>query len=325
MVSIIIPVYQVSDYIERCLSSVLGQSYNDLECIIVDDSTRDDSIIKCERLIAAYNDNKKGIRFRILHHDRNRGLSAARNTGADAATGDWLFYIDADDEITHDCIEKLASIAQAHPDAEMVLGNTDKHFQDGHVTLFISQDMPTAILTNTEVFNLYQQRRLLVNAWNILIRRSFFKQHQLYFREGILYEDRLWLFYVVKVLSKLYICKDVTYHYYVRPGSITTDSAKQDVGKSYSIIYDEILHHLTPGGERAELNYYVEMFCRHYLEHEENLTVYNSLMKEYRKYSWVNSCWSAYSKLWFASAMGALPFGLFALRKLQEIKMSIKR
>ena len=94
MVTIVIPVYQVSEYVERCVCSVMAQSYPYLECIIVDDATQDDSIVKCEQLIAAY---KGPIRFRILHHGQNRGLSAARNTGTKVATGDYLYYLDSDD------------------------------------------------------------------------------------------------------------------------------------------------------------------------------------------------------------------------------------
>ena len=71
-VSIIIPVYQVSNYVERCLKSVIGQTFTDFECIIVNDATRDDSIEKCERLIDGYDGP---IRFRIIHHEVTRGLS----------------------------------------------------------------------------------------------------------------------------------------------------------------------------------------------------------------------------------------------------------
>ena len=77
-VSIIIPVFNVSEYIERCIKSVMNQTYSDIECLIVDDATLDDSIEKCERLIVEY---KGPIKFSILHHQKNRGLSAARNTG----------------------------------------------------------------------------------------------------------------------------------------------------------------------------------------------------------------------------------------------------
>ena len=83
-VAIIIPVYNVSDYIENCMMSVMNQTYDDMECIIVDDATQDDSIDKCYRMIQVY---QGPIKFSILHHGKNRGLSAARNTGAEAATG----------------------------------------------------------------------------------------------------------------------------------------------------------------------------------------------------------------------------------------------
>ena len=90
LISIIIPVYQVSDYVEWCIRSVMSQTFTDIECIIVDDATEDDSIDKCERLIKEYNDNvnldhnldhnldgKGRIRFKILHHEMNRGKDDA--------------------------------------------------------------------------------------------------------------------------------------------------------------------------------------------------------------------------------------------------------
>ena len=96
-VSIIIPVYNVSLYIERCIKSVMSQTYQDIECILVNDATPDDSIAIAERLIADYNGT---IQFRILNHEHNKGQSTARNTGIDASTGDYLYFLDSDDEIT---------------------------------------------------------------------------------------------------------------------------------------------------------------------------------------------------------------------------------
>lgn len=91
-ISIIIPVYNVAEYITECLQSVIRQTYQgEIECIIVEDCGTDNSIAVAERLIAEY---RGSIEFRILHHERNRGLSAARNTGTDAATGDYIYYLD---------------------------------------------------------------------------------------------------------------------------------------------------------------------------------------------------------------------------------------
>lgn len=106
MVSVIIPVYQISDYIERCIHSVMAQGYPDIECVIVDDATRDDSIVKCKSLISDYDGN---ILFKIVHHKTNRGLSAARNTGTRESTGEYIFYLDGDEELMSDCIKKLVT------------------------------------------------------------------------------------------------------------------------------------------------------------------------------------------------------------------------
>lgn len=116
-ISLIIPVYKVAPYVERCLKTVMSQTWDRFECILVDDASPDDSIARCERMIAAYEGN---IRFRILHHEKNQGLSAARNTGTDAATGDYILYIDSDDMITDDCVEKLMAPVLADPGVEMV-------------------------------------------------------------------------------------------------------------------------------------------------------------------------------------------------------------
>ncbi len=317
MVSIVIPVYQVSDYIERCIRSVMAQSYTCVECIIVDDATRDDSIEKCERLI----DNYCGpIRFHILHHKKNQGISAARNTGVRAATGGWIFFMDSDDEITSDCLEKLVELSKRHSDAEMIMGNTQKHFENGRVINLIRPESPTVFLTNEKIFTTYQKQKMIMHAWNILINRRFFEDHQLYFREGIIFEDVLWLFYVVQILSKLYLCKDVTYHYCLRPNSIVTGSKKSSVGKSFSIIYDEILRHLKPGGEVAQLNYYVERFCRHYLEHKATIPQYKALMKEYRRCAREYGNWSVRMKLVLTYLIGVFPGGVKVLQFLRKLK-----
>ena len=105
VVSIVIPVFKVSEYIDRCVRSVMEQTYGDIECILVDDASPDDSIARCERLISDY---QGPIRFVILHHRQNRGVSAARNTGTAAATGDCVFYLDGDDALVPNSIEWLA-------------------------------------------------------------------------------------------------------------------------------------------------------------------------------------------------------------------------
>jgi glycosyltransferase involved in cell wall biosynthesis len=104
-VSVIVPVYNVSEYIERCWDSIRNQTYKNIEVLFVDDCGTDDSVAKLEGYLAA----EDTVDARILHHSRNRGLSAARNTGLEAATGEYVYFLDSDDDVTEDCIESLVS------------------------------------------------------------------------------------------------------------------------------------------------------------------------------------------------------------------------
>lgn len=177
-VSIIIPVYNVSDYIEMCISSVMRQTYPHIECVIVDDASPDDSIEKCQRLIANY---LGPISFLILHHDHNRGVSAARNTGTDAAKGDFIFYLDSDDEIAPYCIEKLVEPLMTDCTIEMVQGNIIKMgyyvTNENHIEVKNSNIVhklfaflqPCDLNSNEEVrAYFFEKNRLGFSAWNNL-------------------------------------------------------------------------------------------------------------------------------------------------------------
>lgn len=320
MVSIIIPVFQVADYIERCLNSVFDQTYSDIECIIVDDATKDDSIERCEKLIDEYNGS---ISFKILHHERNRGLSAARNTGIRAATGKYLFYLDGDDEITSSCIEELLAIAEANSEAEMVVGNHKEIDSEGRERLYISLSVPSGLITSDIIADYYQKRLLPRSAWNKLMRRSFVMQHQLLFKEGILFEDTLWTFYMLKVVSKVYVHSRATYLYYSRPNSIVTGTNTYSEGKNFVVIYEEILRNLSPGGECVELNRYVEGFCERYIRCRNGIPAYRTLMRDYKKLSLKYGCRNAYMKLVSSYLLDKVPHGLSILHQLYAIKTKV--
>ena len=148
-VSIIIPVFNVAPYIADCLRSVMRQTYTgNMECLIVDDCGTDNGIAIAERMIADY---KGPIRFQILHHERNRGLSAARNTGTEAAIGEYLYYLDSDDEKTEDCIERLMGKVTDHPGVEMVQGNSSRHQMGGGSVNWVKDVLVPFAESNEEV------------------------------------------------------------------------------------------------------------------------------------------------------------------------------
>ena len=103
-VSIVVPVFGVEKYVGRCFDSVAAQTYPLLECIFVDDCGTDASMRILRERIAAYRGH---VRFRIVRHERNRGLSAARNTGADAATGEYVWFVDSDDFISDEAVADI--------------------------------------------------------------------------------------------------------------------------------------------------------------------------------------------------------------------------
>jgi len=213
-VSIIVPVYNVAKYIERCLLSVLNQTWQDLEVILVNDCTLDDSMEIARRVVASH---PRGTVVRCLEHEENRGLSAARNTGISASVGDYLYFLDSDDYISANAIELLADAAvQKRPD--FVIGNYE-------VTGARRWAPPLSLGTglyegNALVLSNYVQEKWYVMAWNKLVSRPFVLQHQLYFQEGIVHEDDLWSFKLACMAQSMYVVDETTYYYSMQPDSI---------------------------------------------------------------------------------------------------------
>ena len=240
-VSIIIPVYNVELYVERCLQSVMSQTYKDsLECLIVDDCGTDRSVDVVERIVEAYHGP---IRFKIIHHERNRGLSAARNTGMAAATGDYLFFLDSDDEISVNCIEKLTSPLKEEQ-FDLVVGNIQT-IGDEKVKLAVNLKLSDGlVLYGEQVLETYRKGWNMI-APNKLYRTAFIREHGLQFKEGLIHEDELWSFQVACLAQSLRAVNQLTYIYYIRDNSITTSmNAKKKQHEALKIIVEEMRNFL---------------------------------------------------------------------------------
>ena len=289
-VSIIIPVYKVSNYIESCIESVINQTYKNIECILVDDASPDDSIAKCERMIADYHGP---IQFSIVHHLKNRGLSAARNTGTDVATGEYIYYLDSDDTMTDDCIEKLLSPVINDPSIEMVIGNYLRCTEG--CTLGSSERLTLPLKnedidSHEDVRNHYFGTGIYQAAWNKLLKRDFLNEHHLRFKEGILWEDTLWIFYVVKYLNHYHTLPDVTYHYVKRPQAITTGMVKnKELLRSWCTVYNDIADHFTEEETIREVKYHWKGFCFRCIDAPNNLK-FQVIAQKYKKALWEEHC-----------------------------------
>lgn len=227
LVSIIIPVYNVASYIEECVSRVLNQTLTEgVECIIVDDCGQDESMNIVGGMIAEYRGN---IKFRIIHHRQNRGLSAARNTGMDAATGEYIYFLDSDDMIEPGCIEQMVNAVKEYPDSQIVFAGATATAPNYEWLDYTHKQLPEYSNDSD-----WLQRSMLrrfdfgMTAWNKLISRSFILDNNLLFVEGLVHEDEAWNFDVSKHIQSAAFVNQNTYIYNVHDNSIVT-TANDDI------------------------------------------------------------------------------------------------
>lgn len=217
-ISIIVPIYQVEQYLAMCLKSITDQTMTDgVECILVDDCGSDRSLFIAKDFIEHYQGN---VLFRIVEREKNGGLSAARNSGIDVASGEYVYFLDSDDEITPNCLEIMWSLVEKYGKVNLVQG---AFFEDEKYANSISNiKFPEFCTCQAEIKTfLLQYLGDIVGAQSRLINLSFLKEHHLYFEEGIIHEDNLWTFFLSKYVRTMAYCDVCTYYHRYNPNSIT--------------------------------------------------------------------------------------------------------
>ena len=217
-ISIIVPMYQVEQYLAICLKSITDQTMTDgVECILVDDCGSDRSLFIAKDFIEHYQGN---VLFRIVEREKNGGLSAARNSGIDVASGEYVYFLDSDDEITPNCLEIMWGLVEKYGKVNLVQG---AFFEDEKYANSISNiKFPEFCTCQAEIKTfLLQYLGDIVGAQSRLINLSFLKEHHLYFEEGIIHEDNLWTFFLSKYVRTMAYCDVCTYYHRYNPNSIT--------------------------------------------------------------------------------------------------------
>jgi glycosyltransferase involved in cell wall biosynthesis len=224
-------------------------------------------------------------------------LSAARNTGTDAATGTYIYYLDSDDEMTIDCLEKLAAPVEQDVSIEMVMGDfcidtsamiVKRHRlrrKLGTPQPRFMQDTPLELKSNEEIRNWFYKGKIArpICVWNKLLKLSFVKENQLYNKEGQLYEDTLWTYYLMRCLNHAAFVHEVTYLYYRRPGSICTGTEYDERLRHFGFIFREIAENIVHGERLEETMHWHKGFCRFYIDAHDNLDfqfAYNAFHRE---------------------------------------------
>lgn len=242
LVSIIIPVYKVEKYIEKCLTSIINQTYTEgVECLIIDDCSPDNSIAIAENIVKNY-DGK--VQFIIRRREENGGLSAARNIGISISRGFYLYFLDSDDWLKSDCLEQLIRIAHKYPLAEIIQGGA---------VVSVSKYAYLSMKGKVNLSEYSNNRRIIktrmldgvypATVWNKLIKRKWLFENNLFFKEGLIHEDDYWNFFAAKSICSFAICKRDTYIYNIHSGSITQTPNRMNL-ESRLISLKEFLSHI---------------------------------------------------------------------------------
>ena len=207
LISVIVPVYNVEDYLEECLESIRQQTYTDIEIILVNDGSTDGSKEICERYCA------KDSRFKLVNQE-NQGLSEARNVGVRESIGEYIYFVDSDDVIKVDILETLFSFMK--DDVDIVGCNHSTKKED-----LIQHTSPNIIFqgnSSEAISSCLNFRGVTYFAWDKLYRRNLVEAVP--FLKGLIYEDFYTGMVTLKYIRKIIVIDTIGYYYRIRSDSI---------------------------------------------------------------------------------------------------------
>lgn len=224
--SIIVPIYNVEKYLDRCLESLVNQSFDNYEIILVDDQSTDNSLTIAEKW------ERDNSHIKLICKKGNTGLSDTRNVGLKKAIGDYIIFVDSDDYVEKDCLVRLENELHCfnYPDIIYcaIIGEINKNsyyldYYSGQCNIVTS---PHDFL----LMDLREKRRFYAAAWSAVFKRSLIEKSGVYFKNGLIYEEELWSPQILMNAKKVCHIDYAFYHYVKRPGSITTSKDKTKNG-----------------------------------------------------------------------------------------------
>lgn len=217
LISVIVPIYKVEEYLDRCVESIVNQTYKNLEIILVDDGSPDNCPQMCDSWA------EKDSRIKVVHKE-NGGLSDARNAGMPFAIGDVVSFIDSDDWVELDMFEKMLSRMQKD-NSDIVSCGVKWVEEDGTVIRDVTVNANEVLDTHSAMKELINDNKFKQHVWNKLYKYELIKG--IPFEKGRYHEDVFWSYQIVGKAERVTILKDSLYNYVQRKGSI--------MGNSYSV------------------------------------------------------------------------------------------
>ena len=289
-ISVIVPVYNVEKYLRRCVDSLLAQTCTNLEIVLVNDGSTDSSLSVCNEYA------QKDARIVVINKP-NGGLSSARNAGLDAATGDYIGFVDSDDYIAPEMYERL--LAAISDDASISNVMMARSFEDGTIG---KSSVPRT--TDEEISPKEYLRDLLLHrgdtsACTKLFPRALIGKER--FAEGVLNEDLLFMTALLPKLTAVHFVGFVGYYYFVRGGSISNGYGKAviDMVQNSVIVKERTLRlfpELKKEAERLALYQHMAYLLLIPKEKTKNNPIYRAAKRYIRKHFWRN-LWNPYLTL----------------------------
>lgn len=231
LISIIVPTYNVEKYIGTCIESILAQTYRNVEVIIVNDGSTDQSLAVISDLICSHHNVK-------VINQKNQGLSVARNTGIDVATGKYITFVDADDKIMPGFVSSLYQIADK-TGADIVRGS----FRDfnGNIPKDWAPDFNVPTNCGTIVLDQFLSSNISFVVWSSIYRLDFINSNHIRFTPGILLEDGDFTTRAYMLAKLVATSPEPNYAYRIRQGSILTTNNAQKMSLSEEKVISQFI------------------------------------------------------------------------------------
>ena len=233
-VSVVVPVYNVEEYLTSCLESIINQTYKDLEIIGVNDCSTDNSRV----VLKEY--QQKDARVIILDNEKNGGLAHTRNVGIGKAAGEYILFVDSDDVIAADLVESCMKVVT---DSDMVCFDYHQVTMDRKEAVRqYAYRMKDGVYAGEAYFTeAVRTESIIFSAWSKFFNHRFLMENQIRFYEGILYEDMLFSFQCFTKAKKVYSLNRQLYEYRIRETSIMTTKIEGKNIESYVISICELM------------------------------------------------------------------------------------
>lgn len=266
LVSIVVPVYKVEMWLERCVKSIQNQTYSNIEIILVDDGSPDRSGEMCDQFA------EQDPRIKVIHKP-NGGQGDARNLGVDSVTGKYLLFVDSDDYISEELVEKTVAVAEEY-NCDMVLFDYN-HVKDGE------KEIRTNNVPANRIINLKEERRLLMIPPSPVIKLyncEFYKKSNSAFPKGLYYEDLGMTLKILTDAERIYYLPEPFYYYMIRENS-------------------------TMGSKNYERNYHdMELILKQVIEFYKEKNLYNEYRNELEYLTFLNLYFEPSKKMVLAKA-----------------------